>query len=113
MVTSALSVLRPVRPTDLTPDRCVRRVLLRIAGDMDELARTRIVEELEQAQVDRDVRAERRRRLAESPPAFPAHAAASASIAKRCMTSRRSRGGAARPNPPVRPPTSIRRRNGK
>ena len=76
MVTSVLSMLRPARPTDLTPDRCVRRVLLRIAGDMDELARTRIVEELEQAQVDRNVRAEPRRRLAELPLAFPAQAAA-------------------------------------
>ena len=40
---------------------------------IDELARARSVEELEHAQVDRDVRAERRRRLAESPLAFPAH----------------------------------------
>lgn len=102
----ALSLLRPVRPTDLTPVRCVsrnlirnrgadnehatnrqvevqwpaprtptavrmtelcnivadvgrvRRVLLRIAGGIDELARARIVQD-EQAQVDRDLRAER------------------------------------------------------
>jgi hypothetical protein len=36
----------------------VRRVLLRIAGGIDELARARIVQD-EQAQVDRDLRAER------------------------------------------------------
>ncbi len=44
----------------------LRRVRLWIAADMDELARARIIEELEQAQVDRNVRAEPRRRLAES-----------------------------------------------
>ena len=63
------------------PDRCnivvdvgrVRRALLRIAADIDELARVRSVEDLEHAQVDGDMRAERRRRLAESPLAFPAH----------------------------------------
>lgn len=67
------------------PERCnivvdvgrFRRVRLRIAADMDELARARIIEELEQAHVDRNVRAEPRRRLAESPLAFPAQAAAS------------------------------------
>ena len=70
-----------VRPEADHPERCnividisrVRRVLLRIAADIDELARDRSVEELEHAQVDRGVRAERRRRLAESPLAFPAH----------------------------------------
>ena len=70
-----------LRPEADHPDRCsivvdigrVRRVLLRIAADIEELARARSVEELEHAQVDRDVRAERRRRLAESPLAFPAH----------------------------------------
>ena len=70
-----------LRPEADHPDRCnivvdldrVRRVLLRIAADIDELARARSVEELEHAQVDRDVRAERRRRLAESTLAFPAH----------------------------------------
>ena len=70
-----------LRPEADHPERCdivvdvgrVRRVLLRIAADIDELARARSVDELEQAQVDRDVRAERRRRLAESPLAFPAH----------------------------------------
>jgi hypothetical protein len=51
----------------------VRRVLLRIAADIDELARARTVDQLEHAQVDPDVRAERRRRLAEGPLAFPAH----------------------------------------
>jgi hypothetical protein len=70
-----------LRPEADHPERCnivvdlgrVRRVLLRIAADVDELARARSVDELEHAQVDRDVRAERRRRLAESPLAFPAH----------------------------------------
>ncbi len=70
-----------LRPESDHPDRCnvivdlgrVRRVLLRIAADIDELARARTVEELEHAQVEPDVRAERRRRLAESPLAFPAH----------------------------------------
>lgn len=51
----------------------VRRVLLRVASDIDELARARSVEELDQAAVDPDQRAERRRRLAEPPLAFPAH----------------------------------------
>ena len=51
----------------------VRAVLLRIAADIDELARARSVEELEHSQVDPDARAERRRRLAEPPLAFPAH----------------------------------------
>lgn len=37
-------------------------MLLRIAVDIDELARARSVEDLEHTQVDRDVRAERRRR---------------------------------------------------
>jgi hypothetical protein len=63
------------------PERCnivvdlgrVRRVLLQIAADVDELARARTVEDLEHAKVDPDERAERRRRLAESPLAFPAH----------------------------------------
>ena len=70
-----------LRPDADHPDRCnivvdldrVRRVLLRIAADIDELARARTVEDLEHAQIDPDVRAERRRRLAESPLAFPAH----------------------------------------
>ena len=70
-----------LRPEADHSDRCnlvvdldrVRRVLLRIAADIDELARARSVEDLEHAQVDRDVRAERRRRLAESTLAFPAH----------------------------------------
>ena len=70
-----------LRPEADHPERCnivvdlgrVRRVLLRIAADVDELARARSVDELEHAQVDRDVRAERRRRLAESPLAFSAH----------------------------------------
>ena len=48
-------------------------MLLRVAADIDELARARSVDELERAHVDRDVRVERRRRLAESPLAFPAH----------------------------------------
>jgi hypothetical protein len=60
-----------VRPEADHPERCnivvdvgrVGAVLLRIAADIDELARARSVEELEQAQVDCDVRAERRRRL--------------------------------------------------
>ena len=71
-----------LRPESDHPERCniiididrVRHVLLRIAADVDELARARSVDELEHAQVDPDVRAERRRRLAESPLAFPAHA---------------------------------------
>jgi hypothetical protein len=71
-----------LRPEADHPERCniivdigrVRHVLLRIAADVDELARARSVDELEHAQVDPDVRAERRRRLAESPLAFPAHA---------------------------------------
>jgi hypothetical protein len=70
-----------LRPEADHPDRCnivvdldrVRRVLLRIATDIDELARARSVEDLEHAQIDPDVRAERRRRLVESPLAFPAH----------------------------------------
>jgi hypothetical protein len=70
-----------LRPEADHPERCnivvdisrVRQVLLRIAADIDELARARSAEDLEHAQVDRDVRAERRRRLAESPLAFPAH----------------------------------------
>ena len=70
-----------LRPEADDPDRCnividlgrVRRVLLRIASDIDELARARTVADLEHAQIDPDVRAERRRRLAESPLAFPAH----------------------------------------
>ena len=70
-----------LRPDADHPERCnivvdldrVRRVLLRIAADIDELARARTVEDLEHARVDPDVRAERRRRLAESPLAFPAH----------------------------------------
>ena len=70
-----------LRPEADHPDRCnivvhvgrVRRVLLRIAADIDELARVRSIEDLEHAQVDGDVRAERRRRPAESPLAFPAH----------------------------------------
>ena len=70
-----------LRPDADHPDRCnivvdldrVRRVLLRIAADVDELARARTVEDLEHAQIDPDVRAERRRRLAEPPLAFPAH----------------------------------------
>ncbi|MGO9793059.1 MAG: hypothetical protein ACLP8S_27130 [Solirubrobacteraceae bacterium] len=77
-----LGEYRPVvnlRPEADDPERCnivvdldrVRRVLLRVAGDFDELARARGVEDLEHAQVDFDVRAERRRRLAESPLAFP------------------------------------------
>lgn len=48
------------------PDRCkivvdldrVRRMLLRIAADVDELARARTVEDLEHAQIDPDVRAD-------------------------------------------------------
>ena len=63
-----------LRPEADHPERCdivvdvgrVRRVLLRIAADIDELARAGSVDELEQAEVDRDVRADRRRRLAES-----------------------------------------------
>ena len=51
----------------------VRAALLRIAADIDELARARSVEELEHSQVDPDARAERRRRLAEPPLALPAH----------------------------------------
>jgi len=70
-----------LRPEADDPDRCnivvdlgrVRRVLLRIASDIDELARARTVADLEHAQIDPDVRAERRRRLAESPLVFPAH----------------------------------------
>ena len=70
-----------LRPDADHPDRCnivvdldrVRRVLLRIAADIDELARARTVEDLEQ-RPDRSRRARRtRRRLAESPLAFPAH----------------------------------------
>jgi hypothetical protein len=68
-----------LRPEADHPERCnvvvdigrVRGVLLRIAADIDELARARSVEELEHAQVEPDARAERRRRLAESPLAFP------------------------------------------
>jgi len=68
-------------PKQTTPERYnlvvdsgrVRVVLLRIAADIDELARARSVEELEHSQVDPDARAERRRRLAEPPLAFPAH----------------------------------------
>jgi hypothetical protein len=48
-------------------------VLLRIAADIDDLARARTVEDLEHAQIDPDVRADRRRHLAESPLAVPAH----------------------------------------
>ncbi len=48
-------------------------MLLRIASDIDELARVRTVEDLEHARVDPDLHAERRRRLAEPPLAFPAH----------------------------------------
>lgn len=48
-------------------------MLLRIATDIDELARARSIEDLEHARIDPDVRAERRRRLVESPLAFPAH----------------------------------------
>ena len=44
---------------------------MRVAADIDE--RRSQVDELERAQVDRDVRAERRQRIAESPLAFPAH----------------------------------------
>ena len=70
-----------LRPEGDHPDRCnivvdlgrVRRILLRIASDVDELARARTIEDLEQARVDPDQRAERRRRLAEPPLAFPAH----------------------------------------
>ena len=70
-----------LRPEADDPDRCnivvdlgrVRRVLLRIASDIDELARARTVADLQHAQIDPDVRAERRRRLAESPLVFPAH----------------------------------------
>ena len=70
-----------LRPEADHPERCnivvdldrVRRVLPRIAADIDELARGRTVEGCEHAQVDPDVRAERRRRLAEPPLAFPAH----------------------------------------
>jgi hypothetical protein len=70
-----------LRPEADHPDRCnlvvdvgrVRRVVLRIATDVEELARARGVDELEHAQVNPDVRAERRRRLAEAPLAFPAH----------------------------------------
>src|ERR1039458_4146415 len=52
----------------------VRRALLRIAAiSMSSSARS--VEDLEHAQIDPDVRAERRRRLAESPLALPAHGA--------------------------------------
>ena len=59
-----------LRPEADHPDRCnivvdvgrVRRVLLRIAVDIDEVARARSVEDLEHTQVDRDVRAEHRRR---------------------------------------------------
>src|ERR1039458_6273026 len=50
----------------------VRRALLRIAAiSMSSSARS--VEDLEHAQIDPDVRAERRRRLAESPLALPTH----------------------------------------
>lgn len=70
-----------LRPDGDHPDRYnvvvdlprVRRVLLRIAGDIDELARARTVEDLKHAQIDPDVRAERRRRLTEPPLAFPEH----------------------------------------
>ena len=83
-LSSALGEYPPVinlRPEADHPERCnivvdigrVKRVLLRIAADIDELARDRSVDQLEHAQVDRDVRAERRRRLAESPLAFPTH----------------------------------------
>ncbi len=51
----------------------VRRVLLRIAADVEELARARRVEDLDRAAIDPDGRAERRRRLAEPPLAFPSH----------------------------------------
>jgi hypothetical protein len=54
-----------LRPEADHPDRCnivvdvgrVRRVLLRIAADIDELARVRSVEDLKHAHVDGDVRA--------------------------------------------------------
>jgi hypothetical protein len=42
----------------------VRAVLFRVAADLDELARARRVEDLQQAAVLSDRRAERRRRLA-------------------------------------------------
>ena len=107
-----------LRPETDHPDRCnivvdvgrVRRVPLRIAVDIDQLARARSVEDLEHAQVDRDVRAERRRRLAESPLAFPVMVAASVSTARRCMSSRRSVGGAARPTRTRSTAASTRRK---
>jgi hypothetical protein len=51
----------------------IRRILLRVAADVDELARARRVDELDSAAIDPDQRAERRRRLAEPPLAFPRH----------------------------------------
>ncbi len=109
-----------LRPEPTHPDRCsivvdvgrVRRVLLRMAADIDELARVRSVEDLDHAQVDGDVRAERRRRLAESPLAFPRTVAASASPAERRMSSRRSAGAAGRPTHTRSTAAATRRRNG-
>jgi hypothetical protein len=55
----------------------VARVVLRIAADVEELARARRVADLDQAAVNPDARAERRRRLAEPPLAFPRHGTSS------------------------------------
>lgn len=106
-----------LRPDADHPDRCnivdvgrVRRVLVRIAADIDELARARSVEDLERAQVDRDLRAERRRRLAESSLAFPAHGRSIRQYRQALYEFERSVGGAARPTRTRSTAASTRRR---
>jgi hypothetical protein len=83
----------------------IRRILLRIAADVDELARARRVEDLDTAAVDPDRRAERRRRLAEPPLAFPAHGT---SGVRRCTTMSANAGSAARSTSTPSSATSTR-----
>ena len=73
-------------------------------------ARARTVEDLEHAQIDPDVRAERRRRLAEPPLAFPAHGRSMRQHRHRCMSSRRNAGAAVRPTRTRSTAASTRRR---
>ena len=86
-----------LRPDADHPDRCnivvdldrVRRVLLRIAADIDELARARTVEDLEHAQIDPDVRAERAGVWPSRRSRSQLTVGASANTARRCMSLRR------------------------
>ena len=106
-----------LRPDADHPDRCnivvdldrVRR-MLRIAADVDELARARTVEDLEHAQIDPDVRADAAGVWPSRRSRSPLMVVASASTARRCMSSRRNAGAAGRPTRTRSTAASTRRR---